>query len=75
MASTLKSERYKLELWIDDNGNVEDEAFAYPWLTSSAACALSGQELKLCVKYAPSSALKALIKAEQKAVVDVEVAK
>lgn len=75
MASTLKGVRYKLELWIGKDGEVENEAFAYPTLTRVAAGALPAQEVSTVVKYVPSTALKALIKAEQKTVVDVEVAK
>ena len=75
MSSILKNERYKLELWIDKDGNVEDEAFAYPILTRPKLGALPVQEVRIPVRYEPSSALKALLKAEHKVAVDVELVK
>lgn len=75
MPSTLKKQRYRLEFWIDENGKVEDDASAHPILTRPAAGALPAQEVSMSVTYMPSSALKALIKAEQKTAVDIEVGK
>ena len=75
MPSTLKNKRYKLELWIDKTGEVEDEAFAYPVLTRPKSGALPAQEVSIPVGYKPSSALRALLKAEHRAAVDAELIK
>lgn len=75
MPVSLKGVRYKLELWVDKDGNVEDEAFAYPTLTRPAEGALPAQETSTSVKYTPSTALKALLKAEQRAPIDAELAR
>ncbi len=75
MANTLKATRYKIELWIDDKGEVEGEAFAYPTLFRPAKGALSPQEEVVVVKFSPSTALKTALKAEQKSVVDTQVAR
>ena len=75
MANTLKAMRYKIELWIDDKGEVEDEAFAYPSLSRSASGALPEQVEAIIVKFTPSDALKTALKAEQKSVVDTQVAR
>ena len=85
MANTLKvvkdSEgrdvpaRYRLEFWVGEDGNIEDQAFAHPILTRPASGALPKQEASMSILYSPSQALKSLLKAEQKSVVDVEVAK
>ena len=75
MTVSLKGVRYKLELWIDEDGNVENEAFAYPTLTRSADGALPAQEVATCVKFRPSAALKAALKTEQRAKVNTELAR
>ena len=68
-------QRYKLEFWVGVDGEIEDEAFAYPTLTRPAAGALSAQEQETGVKFTPSNGLKATLKVEQKNNVDVELAK
>ena len=75
MASTLKAARYKIELWIDSAGEVEDEAFAYPSISRPASGALGPQEEVVVAKFTPSDALKTALKAEQKSVVDTQVAR
>lgn len=75
MASTLKDDRYKVELWMDRDSKVEDEAFGYPVFTRSKRGALSKQEQTIVVKFAPSAALKAMLETELKAAVDTQLAR
>jgi len=75
MTVSLKGIRYRLELWIDKDGNVEDEAFAYPIMTRPAEGALPKQEAATAVKFRPSDALKAALKTEQRSKVDAELAR
>ena len=70
-----KGERYRLEFWIDGDGNVEDSANAYPVLSRPGEGALPAQNYTKQVPIEPSVELKALIKAEQKTKVDAELAK
>ncbi len=69
------AQRYRLELWVGEDGEIEDEAFAYPTLTRPAAGALSAQEQEMPVPFTPSAGLKATLKVEQKNNVDIELAK
>lgn len=75
MVSKLKGQRYRLELWVGADGEIEDEAFAYPTLTRDAAGALKEQEQETPVPFTPTAGLKATLKVEQKNNVDTEVAK
>ena len=68
-------ERYRLEFWIDGDGNVEENANAYPRLTRPGEGAMPTQDYTKQVPIKPSVELKALIKSEQKTVVDAELAK
>lgn len=67
--------RYRLEFWVGEDGDIEDQAFAYPILTRPLSGALPKQEASMSILYSPSEALKSLLKTEQKAVVDIEVAR
>lgn len=75
MAVSKKVSRYPVTFYIDEDGEVEGEANAYPVLTRPGEGALPSQEPPTQVKFRPSDALKAPIKAEQKFVVDAQLAR
>ena len=62
--------RYKVEIWVDKDGNVEKTATAHPTLSRVKDGALPQQVKVISVNFDPSASLKALLKTEVAAVVD-----
>jgi len=74
MPNTLKAQRYQVILWIDGEGEVEDKAYALPNIVRPASGPFPEQAFNVECEFTPSDALKSALKAEQKTVVDTQVA-